>query len=366
MGMKKSKKYLFISMMGCVLGVASGCAANEIPKVTNEVKETSEVVSDTGNVEISIDSSSENTVDSSNVMGANDISQLKVEYPYVSRALTAVNIHADSEQESEVLGILPEGAEVSVERNVEGWEQFSFDGKTGYVLKKYLIPDEYVAANNQYIGSLVDTSWIDSEKPMIALTFDDGPKAEVTNQILDVLEANDAHATFFMQGSRVVGENNDCVRRMRDQGCELGNHTYTHDYLDSIELSDIRSVIRKCDYMVEETVKVAPTVFRPPGGNRTEAIASAVGSLGFPMIIWSIDTLDYETKDPDNTYKVVMDSARSGDIVLMHDTYEETAEAAKRIIPALKEKGFQMVTVSEMAQVKKYPMIPGNEVYNMR
>ena len=366
MSMKKSKKYLVISMMGCVLGVASGCAANEIPEVTNEVKETGEVVSDTESLEINLDSSSENTADSGEVVGANDISPLKVEYPYVARALTAVNIHADSGQKSEVLGILPEGAEVSVERNIEGWEQFSFDGNTGYVLKKYLIPDEYVAANNQYIGKLVDTSWIDPSKPMIALTFDDGPKAEVTNQILDVLEANDAHATFFMQGSRVVGDNNDCVRRMLEQGCELGNHTYTHDYLDSIELSEIRSVIRKCDYMVEETVKAAPTVFRPPGGNRTEAIASEVGSLGFPMIIWSIDTLDYETKDPDNTYKVVMDNAKSGDIVLMHDTYEETAEAARRIIPALKEKGFQMVTVSEMAQVKKYPMIPGDEVYNMR
>ena len=71
-------------------------------------------------------------------------------------------------------------------------------------------------------------------------------------------------------------------------------------------------------------------------------------------------------KDAENTFNVVMEKAQDGDIVLMHDTYSETADAAERLIPALIEKGFQLVTVSEMAQAKKYPMIPGNEVYNMR
>ncbi len=355
--MRKFKNNLYACVIGCAVITLSACSTASVPEVDTVSNQTGAVKEDEKTeIEIKIDSGTL----------VNEIKQTKFSYPYSAKALTAVNIHADSDNDSAVLGILDEGAPIVAERNIEGWEQFSFDGQTGYVRKKYVVPDDYITSNNQFLGAQVDTSWIDPSKPMIALTFDDGPKAEVTNQILDILESYGAHGTFFMQGSRVVGDNNACVKRMLDLGCELGNHTYTHDYLDSIEASEIRSAIRKCDYMVEETVKVAPTVFRPPGGNRSEAIASEVGNLGLPMIIWSVDTLDYETKDPDNTYKVIMESAKDGDIVLMHDTYQETADAARMIVPALVEKGFQLVTVSEMAQAKKYPMIPGNEVYNMR
>ena len=359
--MKRVSKVFMLPLMGAVFLGISACGAIAVPETENETSgvEAVETTGEQESVEIKIES---NTAASS----SGKIERAKFPYPYTARALTAVNMHVDSESDSAVVGVLEENAPVSVERNIEGWDQFSANGQTCYVLKKYLIPDDYIAMNNQFLGADLDLSHIDPEKPMIALTFDDGPKAEVTNRILDCLQQYGGHATFFMQGSRVVGDNNECVKRMVELGCELGNHTYTHDYLDSIPVENIRSVIRKCDYMVEETVKVAPTVFRPPGGNRSGEIASAVGNLGLPMIIWSIDPLDYSTKDADNTFNVVMEKAQDGDIVLMHDTYSETADAAERLIPALIEKGFQLVTVSEMAQAKKYPMIPGNEVYNMR
>lgn len=359
MSMRRVSKFLVFPLVGAMICTVSACGSTVVPEVKNDTS-TAEAVETTAEQE-----SAEIKIES-NEVPVSRIERAKFPYPYTARALTAVNMHVDSESDSAVVGILEENAPVSVERNIEGWDQFSANGQTCYVLKKYLIPDDYIAMNNQFLGATLDLSHIDPEKPMIALTFDDGPKAEVTNRILDSLQQYGAHATFFMQGSRVVGENNDCVKRMVELGCELGNHTYTHDYLDSIPVEDIRSVIRKCDYMVEETVKVAPTVFRPPGGNRSGEIASAVGNLGLPMIIWSIDPLDYSTKDADNTFNVVMEKAQDGDIVLMHDTYSETADAAERLIPALIEKGFQLVTVSEMAQAKKYPMIPGNEVYNMR
>ena len=361
--MKRLNIFLILAVAGALMAEAAACNAAGIPEATDASEATSPA---------EVTGESDGTAEGGSgeqekiVIESNKIERAKFEFPYTSRVLTAVNVHADSESDSEVLGILEENAEVTVERNIEGWEQFSFDGKTGYVLKKYLIPDQYVAMNNQFLESPVDISWIDPSKPMIALTFDDGPKAEVTNRILDSLQNNGGHVTFFMQGSRVVGENNDCVKRMVELGCELGNHTYTHNYLDSIALDDIRTVIRECDYMVEETVKVAPTVFRPPGGNRTAEINAKVGELGLPMIIWSVDTLDYSTKDPDNTIKVVLEQAKDGDIVLMHDTYAETATAAEYLIPALQEKGFQLVTVSEMAKAKGYDMVPGSEVYNMR
>ncbi len=358
--MKRVSKFFLLPVVGATVLAVSACGVRAVPEAKDE----------TTSIEADETSAAEETsgisIESNNVSVPAKIERAKFPYPYTARALTAVNMHVDSESDSAVVGVLEENAPVSVERNIEGWDQFSANGQTCYVLKKYLIPDDYIAMNNQFLGATLDLSHIDPDKPMIALTFDDGPKAEVTNRILDSLQQYGGHATFFMQGSRVVGENNDCVKRMVELGCELGNHTYTHDYLDSVPVEGIRSVIRKCDYMVEETVKVAPTVFRPPGGNRSGEIASAVGNLGLPMIIWSIDPLDYSTKDADNTFNVVMEKAQDGDIVLMHDTYSETADAAERLIPALIEKGFQLVTVSEMAQAKKYPMIPGNEVYNMR
>ena len=358
--MKRVSKVVLLPVFCAAIWGISACGAIAVPAAKDETTGV-EAVETSGEQE-----SASIKIESDTAPASGKIERAKFPYPYTARALTAVNMHADSESDSAVVGVLEENAPVSVERNIEGWDQFSANGQTCYVLKKYLIPDDYIAMNNQFLGATVDLSHIDPEKPMIALTFDDGPKAEVTNRILDCLQQYGGHATFFMQGSRVVGDNNECVKRMVELGCELGNHTYTHDYLDSIPVEDIRSVIRKCDYMVEETVKVAPTVFRPPGGNRSGEIASAVGNLGLPMIIWSIDPLDYSTKDADNTFNVVMEKAQDGDIVLMHDTYSETADAAERLIPALIEKGFQLVTVSEMAQAKKYPMIPGNEVYNMR
>lgn len=361
--MKKLKKAFLIPLAGTAVFALSACSTSNVPLAKKETALQTEAAAAETTESESIEI---NTGESDKSHSAAKIERVRFPYPYTASALTAVNMHVDSESDSQTVGVLEEGAKVSVERNIEGWDQFSANGQTCYVLKKYLIPDDYIAMNNQFLGADVDISHIDPSKPMIALTFDDGPKAEVTNRILDALERNGGHATFFMQGSRVVGENNNCVKRMVQLGCELGNHTYTHEYLDSIPLEEIRTVIRKCDYMVEETVQVAPTVFRPPGGNRTGEIASAVGNLGLPMIIWSIDPLDYSTKDADNTFNVVMEKAQDGDIVLMHDTYSETADAAERLIPALIEKGFQLVTVSEMAQAKQYPMIPGNEVYNMR
>lgn len=186
---------------------------------------------------------------------------------------------------------------------------------------------------------------IDPNKPMVALTYDDGPYSPSTNRILDALEAVGGRATFFVVGNRVAG----CasvIRRANELGCQIGNHTWDHTDLTTLSASDIQGQIAKCNEAVAEVTGQAPTMLRPVCGCVNSAVCDAVDE---PMILWSIDTLDWMTKDPNRTYQTVMDQVQDGDIILMHDLFVPTAEASERIIPALVERGFQLVTVEELA-----------------
>ena len=286
-------------------------------------------------------------------------SSFSLSYPASGVVLTAVNARKAMDGASELAGILPEGAQVTITGSENSWYTLEYEGKTCYVMRKYVCPDGYLAVNSRTAGQTPDISHLDLSRPMVALTFDDGPHAESTNRILDALEQAGARATFFMNGSRVVGENNDCVKRMVADHCELGNHTYNHEYFNKIDISEIRKVVRRSDYMVEETCGLPCSVLRPPGGNVSDAVNQEIARLGLAPVLWSIDTLDWDTKNADNTVKVIKEKLRDGDIILMHDVYMETADAAVRIIPWLKEQGYQMVTVSELAAARGQTLEPG-------
>ena len=265
--------------------------------------------------------------------------------------LTAVNARASAEGDSAVLTVLQEGETVVIQGTDGTHFMVETEKGSGYVARKYIIPELYLSGNHPPFEA-PSLEGIDPDKPMVALTFDDGPKAESTNRVLAALEKYGARATFYLMGSNVTGENNDCVRKMVAMGCELGNHTYNHTYFNLQPLSEIRPSVREGDYMIEETCGILPKTVRPPGGGISEEASAELRELGLPAIFWSIDTLDWQTKDPDNTYRVVMEEVRDGDIILMHDVHQETADAAERIIPALLEKGYQLVTVSELAAAR--------------
>ncbi len=207
---------------------------------------------------------------------------------------------------------------------------------------------------------------IDTKKPMIALTFDDGPgypdgtKENPTKVILDVLEEYNARATFFMVASRINNQNEDCLKREIKLGCELGNHTFSHDnYGKSVTVSDIS----KCSDRIKEKCGKAPTIFRCPGGSITKTIQNECVKEGMPLAYWSVDTEDWKSKDPDSIYKIATSQAYDGAIILMHDIYSTTAEAVKKIVPKLIEDGYQLVTVSEMIAAKNggNPPEPGQQ-----
>lgn len=190
---------------------------------------------------------------------------------------------------------------------------------------------------------------VDPEKPMIALTYDDGPSAESTNIILDALSAVGGRATFFLIGSQIYGENNECVNREIEMGCDLGTHTYDHENLTHISDEEVRHTALKCIYLIQFTGGLEADLLRAPGGNCNETTLASLKRVNLPNIMWSVDPQDWKNKDADYVHDAVMQYAGDGDIVLMHDIHMTTAEASKRIISELAEAGYQLVTVSELA-----------------
>ena len=188
---------------------------------------------------------------------------------------------------------------------------------------------------------------IDKKKKMVALTYDDGPSAN-TPKILDMLKKYDAVATFFVVGNRVSTYSNT-VKRAYGMGCEIGNHTYEHKILTRADAAGIRNQVSRTNVAVKKITGTAPIVMRPPGGAVNNMVKS---QTGMPMILWSIDTLDWRTRNAASTKTAVLDHVKDGDIVLMHDLYEATANASTTIIPTLVERGYQLVTVSELAECR--------------
>ena len=190
---------------------------------------------------------------------------------------------------------------------------------------------------------------LDITKPMVALTFDDGPYPEVGNAIMDEMDKVGGRATFFLVGTRVPGYAEE-VRRMATEGHEIANHSFDHDEsLSKKGAAYVAEEFQKCNSVIEEVCGVRPTVLRLPGGIISNAVRQGVP---MPMFHWSVDTQDWKTRNPQSTIDSVIGHVRDGDIVLMHELYPSTGEACRTIIPRLAEQGFQMVTISELYNLK--------------
>lgn len=189
---------------------------------------------------------------------------------------------------------------------------------------------------------------IDPSRPMVALTFDDGPFAPVGNQIMDCLAQYGGKATFFVVGSRVSSYKAE-MQRMVAEGHEIGNHTHEHKNLTKLNGAQIQSQINLCNDVVQAACGVRPGLVRPPGGAKNSTV---LANAQAPVIMWSIDTRDWKTRNAAKTVNAVMSQVRDGDIVLMHELYSQSGAAALEIIPRLTEAGYQLVTVSEMAALR--------------
>lgn len=191
------------------------------------------------------------------------------------------------------------------------------------------------------------TNVIDPSKPVVAITFDDGP-SQYTEEIIETLEENDCNATFFVLGNKVEAYQN-VIRESIKNGNEIGNHSYNHKWLSRLSTSEIIDQITKTQNILQETVGYTPTHLRPTYGSVNQRIRK---NTNLTITLWTIDTKDWKIKDIDRIVEKAIQNVEDGDIILMHDIFERSSEALKKIIPILKEKGFQLVTISELEEVK--------------
>lgn len=185
-------------------------------------------------------------------------------------------------------------------------------------------------------------------KTRIAFTFDDGP-GEYTDELLDCLEENNAHATFFMLGQN-VGSWESTVQRMADIGCEIGSHSWDHPNLYDLGMDSVAKEFSDTDAALEKACGQKASVARAPYGNWSDDIISTVGK---PFFTWSLDSMDWSYLDVNKDYDAVMNGdLTDGSIILMHDIHEPSVQAAIKMIPELVQKGYKLMTVSELAAAK--------------
>lgn len=199
------------------------------------------------------------------------------------------------------------------------------------------------------INRFITSPQINLDKPMVALTFDDGPNPKYTPKVLDLLYKNQIHATFFLVGKNFKG-NELLIKEMASSGHELGNHTFSHPDLATLDKYNIEREISETE---KELKKILPNYstgyVRPPYGKYTEEVES---SILYPLVLWTIDSEDWKHNNSDDIYNNVINNVKDGDIIVFHDDNKATIEALKRIITKLKESDFQFVTVSQLYQYK--------------
>ena len=188
---------------------------------------------------------------------------------------------------------------------------------------------------------------VNENGPMIALTFDDGPYPKVTGHILDVLEKNGVCATFFVLGSRIEGHE-DMLTRMDELGCEIGNHSFSHADLTRLSKADCQRELSDTDAEIRRVTGHEASVVRPPYGYYNKTVMSAAER---PLILWTVDTNDWRGKAPGEIADYVIQQAKEGSVILMHDQQTQTADAMEMISPTLIEEGFRFVTVSELIRL---------------
>ncbi len=221
----------------------------------------------------------------------------------------------------------------------------------------------YFNKHGKYVKNHKFKNAIDPSKPMIALTFDDGP-GPYTDRLLNCLSRNNARATFFMVGTSVPSHAST-LKRMVQLRCELGSHSDTHARMTSLGAAGVSAQFASCSAKIKAACGSSPTVCRLPYGDGHN-VPWVLSAAGLPSIYWSVDTRDWaNTGNPQHTVNAVLSGARNGAIILMHDIHASTVAAAEAVIPALIARGYQLVTVSELAEYKgRTSLRAGRSYYN--
>lgn len=182
------------------------------------------------------------------------------------------------------------------------------------------------------------------EKPKIAITFDDGPHPKFTPQLLDGLKKREVKASFFVIGN-LVEKNPDIIKRQKEEGHLIGNHTYNHVDIGKLSDEKAKEEIQKTSKAIREITGEETEFVRPPFGIWQKKLEQEMQML---PVLWSVDPLDWTTENADEIVNKVVTKVKENDIILLHDCYQSSVDAALRIIDMLKKEGYEFVTVDEM------------------
>lgn len=197
----------------------------------------------------------------------------------------------------------------------------------------------------------VKESTIREDRKLIALTFDDGPDKKITPMVLDELKKRDVKATFYLIGNNVE-KNPEVVKRIHEEGHEIGGHSLNHIRFSVLSHEQIRWQVERTNHLIEEIIGHRPTTIRPPYGDMNSRVQSSIEQ---PIIMWSIDPQDWreEHRNPNFIGNRVVSSAHEGGVILLHDRYISTAQSVGLIVDSLLAQGYEFVTVSELFEFQE-------------
>ena len=191
---------------------------------------------------------------------------------------------------------------------------------------------------------------VQTDTMKIALTFDDGPHPRLTARILEILDRYQTRATFFMVGENIRNYP-DTAREVIRRGHEVGNHSFSHHRIPTLGKEAIEEEIEKCEDALEELCEYRAHLFRPPQGAVNAYVEGCTERGDYTLVLWSLDTRDWECKSREQIVDEVLSKVQPGDIILMHDyigVHSQTPEALEILLPKLLERGFEPTTVSDL------------------
>lgn len=242
-------------------------------------------------------------------------------------------IYQQQDKGSKQLVKLTKNTNVYVHSLEDGWYRVRAEGVAGYIPRKNIKLGKYEAP----------------KKKVIALTFDDGPNQKTTPQILNALKKYNGHATFFVIGNKVQS-NAHIVKRAVKEGHEIGNHTWDHLYLTKLSGAEVKEQLNRAGKAIKQVTGVEPKIMRPPYGATNSYVDRVAG--GLDTVLWDIDPQDWRYRDKNRIVNQVMSQAGDGKIILLHDIYQTSVDAAIEIIERLDKKDYQFVTVSELKKLR--------------
>lgn len=268
-------------------------------------------------------------------------------------ASTDANIRSSMDYGDNIVGVLKYNEPIERIGIIDKWSVVKYNNQECYVSTSILMANKIerkeINTNVKQDGS------VDPTKPMVAITFDDGP-GPTTRRILDTLAKYNVKATFFDVG-RNMSRYPDIVKREAEIG-EVGTHTYSHPNLNTLSIDALQNELNSAKKAYRDILGYDPKLIRPPYGNANANVKGLIPDMA--IINWNIDTLDWKSRNADAVIdQVLRIQDLNGSIVLFHGIYESTADAIDYIVPYLINQGYQLVTVSELASYKGVQLTTG-------